>query len=36
MVKCMHKFVLQSMKTIVWDFAFFGLSAHEVTTINNQ
>jgi hypothetical protein len=36
MAKCMHKSVLQNTKTIVWDFAFFGLNADEVTTINNQ
>jgi very-short-patch-repair endonuclease len=35
MVECMHKFVLQNTKTIVWDFAFFALNANEVTTINN-
>jgi len=35
MAECMHKFVLQNTKTIVWDFAFFGLNADEVTTINN-
>jgi hypothetical protein len=36
MAECMHKFVLQNTKTIVWDFAFFALSAYEVTTINNK
>jgi hypothetical protein len=36
MAKCMHKVVLQNTKTIVQDFAFFALSADEVTTIDNH
>ncbi len=35
MAKCIHKVVLQNMKTIVQDCIFFALNAYEVMTIDN-
>jgi hypothetical protein len=36
MAKCMHKVVLQNMKTTMQDFSFFALNANEVMTIDNH